>query len=299
MKKFNTQDHSFSGRMRTLFLLVLMVALAGCASLKFTYNNGDTLTYWWLNAYLDLDSEQSKFVKNDIDELFLWHRKTQLKDYVQLLSTVQRQLAGNMTRADLVGDYHDIRDRSERLALKAVPDLADLARTVRPEQIAQMEKKFNSNNETYRKKFIKGDTDKRMKARYQKTLEQLELWFGSFSNEQEAELHKASDARPLDNEMWLEERMLRQKKILATLRKIQQEKLSRDATVTQLNALIKDIFGRFDSPERKQFYDAFFDGTYNMILTAVKIATPTQKAHAQKRMQNWIGEFNALAADIK
>ena len=299
MKKFNTHDHRFTGYLRTWCLLLLVVALAGCASLKFTYNNGDTLTYWWLNAYLDLDSEQSKFVKSDIDDLFLWHRKTQLKDYVQLLGTVQRQLAGNMSRADLVNDYHDIRDRSERLALKAVPDLADLARTVRPEQIAQMEKKFSSNNDTYRKKFLKGDVEKRQKARYQKTLEQLELWFGSFSNEQEAELRKASDARPLDNDMWLEERMLRQKKILATLRKIQQEKLSREATVIQLNALVKDIFGRFESPERKPAYDAFFEGTYNMILTAVKIATPTQKAHAQKRMQNWISEFNALAADIK
>ena len=299
MKKFNTHDSSITGRLRLFFLLLVMVAMAGCASIKFTYNNGDTLTYWWLNAYLDLDSEQSKFVKSDIDDLFLWHRKTQLKDYVQLLTNVQRQMAGTMTRADLVSDYHDIKERSERLALKALPDLADLARTVRPEQIAQMEKKFNSNNETYRKKFLKGDLEKRQKVRYQKAMEQMELWFGSFSSEQEALLRRASDARPMDGEIWLEERMLRQKKILSVLRKIQQEKLSRDATIAQLNGLVKDIFGRFESPERKQFYDASFDGTFNLILTAVKIATPAQKAHAQKRMQGWISDFNTLAADVK
>ncbi len=299
MKNFNTQDRGFIARCRLLCLLMVMVAVAGCASIKFTYNNGDTLTYWWLNAYLDLDSEQSRFVKNDIDSLFQWHRKTQLKDYVQILTKAQGQLAGNMSKADLTADYRDIKERSELLALKAVPDLADLARTVRPEQIAQMEKKFNSNNEKYRKKFLKGDLEARQKVRYQKTMEQMELWFGDFSNEQEAALRKASDARPMDGEIWLEERMLRQKRILAVLRKVQQEKLSKEATVTQLNSLIKELFGRYDSPERKQFFDAFFDGTANMILTAVKIATPAQKAHAQKRMQGWVNDFNTLAADTK
>ena len=35
--------------------------------------------------------------------------------------------------------------------------------------------------------------------------------------------------------------------------------------------------------------------TVQMILTAVKIATPAQKANAQKRMQGWIDDFNVLA----
>jgi hypothetical protein len=36
-----------------------------------------------------------------------------------------------------------------------------------------------------------------------------------------------------------------------------------------------------------------------MIMTAVRIATPEQKAHAQKRMQGWIDDFKALAANKK
>lgn len=299
MKNSNTQDPGFLASCRLVCLLMVMLLAAGCASIKFTYNNGDTLTYWWLNAYLDLDSEQSRFVKHDIDDLFQWHRKTQLKDYAQILTAAQRQLAGTMTKADLAADYRDIKARSELLALKAVPDLADLARTVRPEQITQMEKKFNSNNEKYRKKFLKGDLATRQKVRYQKAMEQMELWFGDFSSDQEAALRAASDARPMDGDIWLDERMIRQKRILTVLRKVQQEKLGKEATEAQLTSLIKELFGRLESPERKQFFDAFFDGNANMILTAVKIATPAQKAHAQKRMQGWITDFNALAADTK
>jgi hypothetical protein len=296
MKKFNTTD-TFANRVRMLFLIALMVMAAGCSSIRFTYNHGDTLLYWWLNNYLDLDSDQSGWVKKDIDNLFQWHRKTQLKDYVQLLQNGQRQLAGNMTQADLMGDYRDIKARTELLAYKALPELADLARSVRPEQIVQMEKKFAKNNDDYRKKFMRGDLEERQKARFKKSMEQFDLWFGHFSSDQEAVLRKASDARVLDNDIWMDERVRRQKNIVAVLRKVQHEKLSKDATIAALHNLIKDMFARFDAPERKAFFDTYTEQTVQMILTAVKIATPAQKAHAQKRMQGWIEDFNILATD--
>lgn len=298
MKKFNTPD-LLANRLRTWLLIATMLVVAGCSSIRFTYNHGDTLMYWWLNAYVDLDSDQSGFVKKDIDNLFQWHRKTQLKDYTQLLATGQRQLAGNLSQADLMNDYREIKSRTELLAFKALPELADLARSLKPEQLVVLEKKFNKNNEDYRKKFMRGDLEQRQKARYLKSKEQFDLWFGSFSSEQEAALRKASDARPMDNEIWLDERMRRQKRILDVLRKVQKEKLSKDATIAQLHGLVKEIFDRFESPERKAFFDAYIDGTVQMILTATRIATPAQKAHAQKRMQGWIDDFNTLAADTK
>ena len=88
----------------SLFLIALMAALAACSSLRLAYNNGDTLLYWWLDGYVDLNSDQKGWVKNDIDKLFQWHRKTQLEDYIQILQTGQRQLAGNPTAADLTGE---------------------------------------------------------------------------------------------------------------------------------------------------------------------------------------------------
>lgn len=298
MKKFNTQDR-FIQRFRVLCVIAVMLAVTACSSVRFAYNQGDTVLYWWLNAYVDLDSEQSSFVKQDIDQLIDWHRKTQLKDYSQLLGNAQKQLAGNVTHADLKATYRDVKARTELLAYKALPELADLALSVKPEQIANIETKFNKNNETYRKKFIRIDNEKKQTQRYKKSMEQFELWFGEFSNEQEAVLRKASDVRPLENEIWLEERIMRQKKIVAVLREIQQKKLGKEATIELLRKLLQDIFGRMDGGERKAFFDAYIDSTTQMVLTAIKIATPAQKAHAQKRMQGWIDDFKVLAADAK
>jgi hypothetical protein len=296
MKKFNT-SHSLLQRASALLLVALMVLAAGCSTIRFTYNHGDTLLYWWLNAYIDLDSDQSDWVKKDIDNLFQWHRTTQLRDYAGLLAKMQRQLAdGNVTQDELLADYRDIKARTELLAFKALPDLADLARSIKPDQITQMEKKFAKNNADFRKKFMSGSVDDQQEARYKKTKEQFELWFGSLSREQDAQLRKASDARPLDNEVFLQERTMRQKKIVAMLRRIQQEKLNKEQTMSAVHTLLRDFFDRMDAPDRKAFYDAYVDSTAKFIVTGIRLTTPEQKAHAQQRMQGWINDFNALAA---
>ncbi|WP_308923230.1 DUF6279 family lipoprotein [Janthinobacterium sp. J1-1] len=298
MKKFNTRA-PLHQRFTCALLVLMLVVVAGCSSLRLAYNNGDTVLYWWLNAYVDLDRDQKGWVREDIDKLFDWHRKTQLKDYVEILRKGQKQVQGNPTQADLLADYSEIKSRTQSLLLKAAPDLADLARSLKPEQIAQMEKKFKSNNDDYRKKFLTGDQEKRQQLRYKKSMEQFELWFGSFSGEQETLIRKASDARPLDNEIWLDERMRRQRNVLTLVQKVQNEKLGKEATVALINTLIKDSFERLEHSDRKAFFDAFENSTAQMILTVIKIATPAQKAHAVKRMQGWIDDFNSLAAQPK
>ncbi|MEX5745592.1 DUF6279 family lipoprotein [Massilia sp. X63] len=295
MKKFNTQE-SLSRRTIALCLMVLFAFLTACSSVRFTYNQGDTLLYWWLDSYADLEGQQADIAKRDIDKLFRWHRQTQLRDYAALLGNMQRELAGNPTQADLIDLYKEVRVRGERLAGHAVPEMTTLALSLKPDQIADIERKFISKNAEYRKKFIEGSTEKRQRARFKKAMDQLELWFGRFSSEQEDILRKTMNARPLDNEIWLEERVWRQRRILSLLRKFQQEKPNREQAAAQITAMQRELFGRMDSPERKAFYDTSIDQTTKFVLTAIRIATPAQKKHAQERMQGWINDFQALAA---
>ena len=283
-------------RATRLFLLGVMLALAACSSLQLAYNHGDTLLYWWLDGYVDLDSDQKPWVRQDIDQFFAWHRKTQLRDYAQVLQTARRQLQGTPTEADLLADYDDIRERTQVMLLKALPQLAELARSLRPEQIAQMEKKFASNNDTFRHKNMKGDREHQLAFRYDKAMDQFELWFGNFSREQKAAIRQASDARPLDNVLWLDERMRRQQAILALVRQVQRDKLGQDATMALIRTLIEDTFARRDQSERKDFFGVYDRGTAQLVLTVIQLATPAQKAHALKRMQGWIDDCNALAA---
>ncbi|MYN01177.1 hypothetical protein GTP41_03595 [Pseudoduganella sp. DS3] len=288
MKKFNTW-----------IVLAFAILLAACSSLRLVYNNADTLLYWWLDAYVDFDSTQKAEVKQDIGDFFRWHRKTQLHDYVQLLQRGQRQLNGEITQAELLAEYVDIRDRTEALLLRSAPEIAEMALSLKPEQLESMEKKFSKNNADFRKKVMKGDRDDQNKVRYKKSMEQFELWFGDFSNDQEAIIRKASDARPLNNELWLDERMRRQQKVLALARRIMVEQPAKPVATQWVEEMIRSSFDHFSISERKAFFENYTQSTVELVHTVLRIATPEQKAHAQKRMASWIRDLNTLAAQAQ
>lgn len=288
MKKFNT-----------CIVLAFALLLAACSSLRLAYNNADTLLYWWLDAYVDFDGAQKAEVKHDIDAFFRWHRKTQLQDYVHLLQKAQRQLHGNVTQADLMADYVDIRNRTEALLLRSAPDIAEMALSLKPEQLESMEKKFNKNNADFRKKNMKGDAEDQKKFRFKKSMEQFELWFGNFSDEQEDIIRRASDARPLDNALWLDERIRRQLKIMTLARKIMTERPSKEVATQWVEDLIRSGFDRFGFSQRKAFFDSYTQSTVELVHTVVRIATPKQKEHAHKRMEGWIKDLNTLAAQAQ
>lgn len=292
MTKSNTQPSAVQ-RLRFLFALMLALCVAGCSTIRLTYNNGDTLLYWWINAYVDFDSNQSDFVKDDIDEVFSWHRQTQLLDYAAMLQRAKQQLAGPVTPQTLDGIMRDVRVRGERLALHAVPQLADLARTLQPEQITNLENKFAKNNRDYRRKFMTGDVTKRKKVRYRKTMEQLELWFGRFSNDQEDAIRRLSDARPLDQEAWLQERMRRQRTIVDLVKRVHAQKLDQAATRAAIETAIRATFAHLDSLERRAAYEV----QSKFYAEVIRLTTPEQKAHAQRRMQGWIDELNTLSRE--
>lgn len=276
--------------------LFLMASLMfGCSAARLAYTNGETLTYWWLDKYVEFDNDQRSEVKNDLEHLFDWHRKTQLQGYVQFLKRAQSRVQGGVTEAELRSDYNDIKKHTLVLTDKALPALAKLALSLHPDQIDHIEKKFGSNNDKYRKDYLRGNLDKRQQYRYKKVLQQAEHWFGNFSAEQQRQIRAASDARPINNELVLADRIQRQAALLSLLRKIQSEKPSQEVTMTMIRNHVIALLERAGIPEHKEFFDGFRTSSIQMAATIINATTPVQKAHFVKTTQHWIADFNALS----
>jgi hypothetical protein len=278
-----------------LFLIVFACLLVGCSALRLGYSNGESVVYWWLNGYVDVEADQQPWVKKHISKLFAWHRKTQLGEYAKLLRHIQHQLKGDVTPAEVLHDFDAVEKSGQVLVDKALPELTDLALALQPQQIAHLEKKFASNNDAYRKDNLRGDVEKRQLARYKKVMRQAEYWFGDFSREQEAQIRAASDARPLNYELLLQMRLRRQQEMIALLKKVQNEKLGREATMVLLKDYVGGVFKQFGDKEHQAFYEASRQGMARMVTTIVQIATPEQKARASQKLQRWIEDSQALA----
>lgn len=284
--------HAF---IRKVCLFLTVCLLVSCSALRLGYNNGESVVYWWLNSYVDFEAEQDLWVKRHIANLFQWHRKTQLNEYAQLLAQTQKQLHGNVTQTDVLASYDAVKKSMLLIVDKALPELTDLALALQPQQIAHLEKKFASNNDKYRKEYLRGDFEQRQRHRYKKIMKQAEYWFGDFSEEQEAQIRAASNARPLNNELWMEVRLRRQQELIALLKKVQDEKLGRDATMKMLKEYAGGVFGQFGNAEHQALSDASARETARMVSVIVNIATPEQKARAHKRLQQLIDDCHAMA----
>lgn len=282
---------------KALILLSIML-MAGCSVVRLGYQYGETLSFWWLHSYVDFDAAQRPWARQRIDALFAWQRKSQLRDYALVLSDAQKRLQHGVTQAELLHDYDELKKRSALLFDQALPDLADLALKLRPQQILHIEKKYAANSESFRKDYLSGDTEQRQRFRFKKAMQMAEYWFGDFSREQEAQIRKASDARPLNNALLLADKIQRQKELITLLRKIQAEKPAHEVVLAQLQDYVNaSYFDRSALPqEQKAFFDASRDGALALAVLIINLASPEQKAHAVKRAQQWIDDFNQLAA---
>jgi hypothetical protein len=282
-------------RVLKALLLCTLLVLSACSMMRVAYNNGESLSYWWLDGYIDIESDQQSRISERLARLFEWHRTTQLKDYAVLLKQAQRQLQAGMDKPVMVANLADMRKRALVTLEYALPDMADLALELDQQQLAAIAKKFASNNNDYRKKHLRGDLKARQRYRYEKTLSQAEYWFGDFSREQEARIRTAVNAVPVDNELFNRARLSRQNELLRTLEKIQKERPSREATVALLRAYTVPLVMQSGGAEFGEYFNAYQDAMMNVALEVINLATPVQKAHAVQKLQQLIDDCNQLA----
>lgn len=284
---------------RPYLVALLALLLAACSLGRFGYDHGDTIVYWWLDGYAGFDTSQRPWVRQRIDTLFAWHRHTQLKRYIPVIAAAQRKLDHDVTKADVMEVYGEISAAVDRIAEQAAPDLADLAIAMNGDNMDALKKKFDATNRKFQKEYLDGDRTERQEHRYKLAMEWAEYWFGDFSDEQEAAIRRASDARPLNNEFWVADRIERQKALLALLDHIQRDKVPRDAAAALIKTYIADNFlARNEAgPEAQAFFNASKDAVAQLTVTIVNLTTPRQRAHAKEKLQQWIDDFNTLAAE--
>jgi hypothetical protein len=307
-KKFSTQGvvvrplprcRASSARSRALLVTLALastLALGACGLVKVGYRNGDIVGVWWLDRYLDLSGDQKDFVKPRLHQLLAWHRRTQLPDYATFGAELQDKAMGEVTASEVTGFADSMRRRATTTVEHALPDLADLALQLTPANVDALRRKFAKDDTKWRDEFMDGDDDAQKKARYEKSLERIEEWYGRFNGEQRKRIRALSDERPMDNDVLLAERQRRERDLVALLAKVVRDKPPREEVV----AMMKAYADAFDhNPDAKQYaaLEAWRHKTEAMDAEVHNLATPDQRRRASQKLQDWIDDFRSLSAE--
>jgi hypothetical protein len=278
--------------LKTFGCLLLAFCLAGCGAVKIAYDHGDTVVMVWVGRYIDLDQAQEAMVRQRVTAFFAWHRSTQLADYIELATRLEVEAERPVSLDEVNKLEGELRERGYRTLNRALPDLADIALELRPDQLSKTAEKFSDNDREYRESFINVGQDRRRRDRYDKWLDRVEYWYGTFSSEQRKALRKLTDAQPDDPTLWLAEREAREHELIALLTHVAKDKPPREDVMNELAAFARRMETSPD-PTRRVYYEALRASGRAIWVAVAAMATPEQRHHATVELASWIDDMKA------
>ncbi len=280
---------------RIIGVLLLAAALGACSAIKLAYNNLPTVSYWWLDDYLDFDSEQTPKVRDELAQLLAWHRQNELPRIASLLQEAQALAPGEVTPAQVCVMGDRIRERLLAVTERAEPAGTELALSLTDAQLQQLERKYEKNNASYRKEWLDRTQAQVQEKRYDQFLDRSEDFYGRLSAQQRDLLKQQVAQSVFDPRLADTERRHRQQEALVLLRGFVANKPSPVEARAALHAYIQRIAEPPPGPWRDQQQALLQEGCRN---TAVlhNGTSPSQRAQAVRRLQAYEDDLRQLVA---
>jgi len=273
-----------------LLAVVGALALAGCSATRIAYDNAGTVIRFMASSYLDLDSAQSEVLKPRVARFHQWHRTNELPVYAALLRSASSRAANGITAEDVSWGLGNLRARYRRLAAKAVEDAAPVLATLRPAQLAVLERKFAENNEKYAKEFLPVDEKKRLRAQGKRMLERLRDFAGDLTPEQEARIGRFVAAHERHVALRFEDRQRLQREFVALLKQHREPQ--------ELGGQLAEMFTQPEARRSEEFLreDKRWDEDFAQLIVELdRSLSPVQRAHVVRRLSDYAEDCAVLA----
>jgi hypothetical protein len=269
------------------------LAATSCSMAKFGYDTLPTWAQWQVQRYFDLDDAQRELVSRHLDDLHRWHRRSQLPQYVGFLQEVDDGLRTRVDAAD-IGRWRDrIGEAWAPVADRLAPGLAELALTLRPEQIERARKRLDERSEELRRDYLP-EGKPSDEARAERVVKRAEFFLGRLGRQQKRELEALAAALPATEETWLAERESRQRRFVALLNRIHREKPPRAEAVRWCREYLEGMWQPHDQRRRHRL-DAAIAASDQLSAEMLARATPAQRAHLSKLVRGYAEDFGTLA----
>ena len=201
-----------------------------------------------------------------------------------------------MTADDVLAFNQAINARLAALGERAAPDLAQLALTLTPEQIARMQRRLASDNSKARRELVQFAGKETLDDRVRKYAERADFWFGSLTREQlelvRARSRSARTAPPGGSRSASGGSASSSRSCSGS----PAGGPSEDLAATWL----RDYFAQLQHPgeaKRRARVMEFRAVNAELIAQLVNTATPEQKSKLSNRLASFAQDFVALASE--
>ena len=216
------QLHTRFALVAKLLALGFLVSLSACSLLITGYNQAPSLLIFsWVNPHLDLNSEQDKQLRADLQVLHQWHRQQQLPVYADIFQKVAVLAPKEMTGPQICSLFDEFKDTLAPLSQQMSPAIARLALKLTPAQLQRLEQQYDKDNRDYRKEWkLDASADKQLQVEADKGIENAERWYDRLDKKQKALVKQLAKDSQFDLQKSWGERLRRQQDTVSTLERI-------------------------------------------------------------------------------
>lgn len=279
-----------------LLAIGLAVGLAGCSTIKLAYNNLPELAYWWLDGYLDFESNQTARVRDELDRLLAWHRRSELPQWIALLQKAQALAPADTTPAQACELAEAMRVRLLAVAEQAEPAGAELALTLSAAQLDHLQQKYAKLNAEYRSDWLAKSREAQQTKRYEQWLDRSEDFYGPLDDAQKKAMRQMMADSVFSAPLFDAERKRRQGLMLAGLRGLLDKPGATPADARKmLSGYVRSVTEAPPGRWREQQQALWQEGCRNFAALH-NMSTPAQRAQAVRRLKGYESDLRELGA---
>jgi hypothetical protein len=201
----------------------MSVILTGCSAVRLGYNNLPDIASWWLDSYIDFTDTQGPQAKVALQKLQTWHRKEELPAIAELLVQAQTLAPQNITPEQACKIWEAAQVRIESFVQESSRLAAPVVSQLSAKQLKHLEKEWATRNEDWKKQWVQGTPDSRIKKRVDLAAERFNSFYGDLNLEQRQVLKQQFLQSTWTPEASYQRRLKRQQEQLIALQAMSSE----------------------------------------------------------------------------
>ena len=274
---------------RTIIILTLIAAVAAC-TFKTVYNRLDYLIPEYIEGMVTLDDVLEEKLEQSTLVLLEWHRNTQLKQYADWLSALQRDMAAQLTEKQLEQRITEMDRFWRSLSAKVNDEMADLLPLLNKEQQDELFMNIEDSNEEYREEFVDLNEEQRIEDYIERISDTYQSWIGELTDQQQRKVEQAATELVSTAELRLQRRLQWQRGI--------REILAEEETAQNKTGRLRQFLSGFEDIDDETMKEKSAINREVIVRLTVQIShsmTEDQQAHFISKTNDYIRMLTELA----
>jgi hypothetical protein len=270
--------------------ILLLVALSGCSAIRLAYGQAPSLTYWWVDDFVDLTDGQSTALRQDIDGFFAWHRNQELPLYMARLKRWEAMASQDITGEQSCQQFDEVRAAYQRGVERSIEPLTRLAIGLKADQLRHLERHYAKSNQKFADDWLTDGVEAQKRRQFDRALGRYETLYGDLNPSQRALLTARTGSGAFDPQRVQTERQRRQTDLLETLRQAQTQPTEAANLLRQWHARVLAS----PNPGYATYAKALIRQGCDQFAALHNSTSPQQRAHAIGVLKDYEADLLAL-----